>query len=86
MDDDRCTESIKALARIKQSYGVPAELGARVAMTHQGRKRRGTVVGAIETRIRVVVDGRPLVYSFSPDELRFTGRPFYREAETHEQR
>lgn len=70
-------ESIRALARISRSFGVPAELGYRVSTTHDGRRRRGTIVGAIESRIRVRLDDKALVYSFDPGELRFLQKPTY---------
>ena len=70
--DDMTVESIKALARISRSYGVPAELGGRISVTREGRNKSGTIVGAIDSRIRVLLDERPLVFSFDPGELRFS--------------
>lgn len=60
------------LGLISRRYGVRAELGARVQVDVGMRQQRGSIVGAQnDIQLRVRLDGKSLVYSFTPAQLTF---------------
>lgn len=71
MGNDLFTDE-QLLEQISYKFRCDAFIGARVKASHGIGTAAGTIVGANnDFQVRVCLDGRQLVYSFTPSQLRF---------------